>query len=66
MGDESQGIPTEQGDHGSDFDPTHRARGPDKKDDVNDEPSAGHRVRTGNGKCILGRLVSGGIAIHCW
>ena len=38
MGDESQGFPTDQGDHGSDFDPTHTGLG-DKKDDVNDEPS---------------------------
>ena len=49
MGDESQGFPTDQGDHGSDFDPTVTRRRPgaarlalgpgDKKDDVNDEPS---------------------------
>ena len=38
MGDESQGIPTEQGDHGSDFDPTRTGLG-DRIDDVNDEPS---------------------------
>ena len=38
MGDESQGILTKQGDHRSDFDPTHTGLG-DKKDDINDEPS---------------------------